>query len=53
MKEERRKAPRALAEHLVSDALVGKQGEPDQMGMARTVDLSEGGVSVGDEDDQW
>lgn len=44
MKEERRKWPRILAEHLVSYAHLDEQEEPHQMGMARTLDLSEGGI---------
>jgi hypothetical protein len=42
--EERRKWPRVLAEHLVSYAHFDEQGEPDDVGMARTLDLSEGGI---------
>ncbi len=44
MKEERRKRPRVLAEHLVSYKVVDERGETDEMGMARTLDLSEGGL---------
>lgn len=42
--EERRKWPRVLAEHLVSYAHFDEHGEPDDVGMARTLDLSEGGI---------
>jgi hypothetical protein len=42
--EERRESPRVLAEHLVSYAHFDEQGEPDDMGMARTLDLSERGI---------
>jgi hypothetical protein len=42
--EERRKWPRILAEHLVSYAHFDEEGEPDDVGMARTLDLSEGGI---------
>jgi len=44
MKEERRKTPRALVEHLVSYTVLDERGETDEMGMARTLDLSEGGI---------
>jgi hypothetical protein len=44
MREERRRWPRVPTEHLVSYTLFDAQGEPDGMGMARTRDLSEGGV---------
>jgi c-di-GMP-binding flagellar brake protein YcgR len=42
--EERRKWPRIPAEHLVSYARFDEHGELDQRGMARTLDLSEGGM---------
>lgn len=42
--EERRKSPRVVAEHLVSYAHFDEQGEPDDVGMARTLDLSERGI---------
>jgi hypothetical protein len=42
--EERRKWPRIPAEHLVSYTLYDEEGEPDDMGMARTLDLGEGGI---------
>jgi hypothetical protein len=42
--EERREWPRVLAQHLVSYAHFDEQGEPDDVGMARTLDLSEGGI---------
>jgi len=42
--EERRKWPRIQAEHLVSYAHFDEHGEPDERGMARTLDLSEGGM---------
>ena len=44
MNEERRKWPRIPAEHLVSYTHYDEEGEPDDMGMARTLDLSEGGI---------
>jgi len=44
MKEERRKTPRVLAEHLVSYLVLDERGETDEMSMARTLDLSEGGI---------
>ncbi len=44
MKEERRKTPRVPVEHLVSYKVVDERGETDDMGMARTLDLSEGGL---------
>ncbi len=44
MKEERRKTPRVPTEHLVSYKVVDERGETDEMGMARTLDLSEGGL---------
>ena len=44
MKEERRRTPRVLAEHLVSYTVLDERGETDEMGMARTLDLSEGGI---------
>jgi c-di-GMP-binding flagellar brake protein YcgR len=44
MREERRKWPRVPTEHLVSYTHFDGQGEPDEMGMARTLDLSEGGI---------
>jgi hypothetical protein len=42
--EERRRSPRVVAEHLVSYAHFDEQGEPDDVGMARTLDLSEFGI---------
>ena len=42
--EERRKWPRIPAEHLVSYTHYDEEGEPDDMGMARTLDLGEGGI---------
>ncbi len=42
--KERRKSPRIQAEHLVSYAHFDEHEEPDDMGMARTLDLSEGGM---------
>jgi c-di-GMP-binding flagellar brake protein YcgR len=42
--EERRKWPRIRAEHLVSYARFDEHGELDERGMARTLDLSEGGM---------
>jgi hypothetical protein len=42
--EERRKCPRVPAEHLVSYTHYDEEGDPDDMGMARTLDLSEGGI---------
>ncbi len=44
MHEERRRWPRVLAEHLVSYSLFDDQAEPIAMGMARTLDVSEGGI---------
>lgn len=44
MKQERRKTPRVLAEHLVSYVLLDEQGEAQEVGMARTLDLSKGGI---------
>ena len=44
MKEERRRKPRVLAEHLVSYTVLDERGETDEMGVARTLDLSEGGI---------
>ena len=44
MKEERRRTPRVLAEHLVSYTVLDERGETDEMGVARTLDLSEGGI---------
>lgn len=44
MRQERRKSPRILAEHLVSYTILDGRGETDEMGMARTLDLSEGGL---------
>jgi hypothetical protein len=42
--EERRESPRIVAKHLVSYAHFDEQGEPDDVGMAHTLDLSEGGI---------
>jgi c-di-GMP-binding flagellar brake protein YcgR len=42
--EERRRWARIRAEHLVSYAHFDEQGEPDERGIARTLDLSEGGM---------
>jgi hypothetical protein len=36
--------PRVPAEHLVSYTLYDEEGDPDDMAMARTLDLSEGGI---------
>jgi len=44
MKEERRRTPRVLAEHLVSYIVLDERGGTDEMGMARTLDLSRGGI---------
>ncbi len=44
MKEDRRKWPRILTEHLVAYTRLGEQAVPDEAGVARTLDLSEGGV---------
>lgn len=44
MNEDRRKWPRIPAEHLVSYTHYDEAGDPDDMGMARTLDLSEGGI---------
>ena len=44
VKEERRKSARVPAEHLVSYTHFDEEGEPEDMGMARTLDLSEGGI---------
>ncbi len=44
MKEERRKTGRVPAEHLVSYVHYDDEGQPDEQGMARTFDLSEGGM---------
>jgi c-di-GMP-binding flagellar brake protein YcgR len=43
-REERRRWTRIQAEHLVSYAHFDEHGEPDVRGMARTLDLSEGGM---------
>ena len=43
-REERRKWARVPAEHLVSYTHFDEDGEPEDMGMARTLDLSEGGI---------
>jgi c-di-GMP-binding flagellar brake protein YcgR len=42
--EERRRWARIRAEHLVSYARLDENGEPHDRGMARTLDLSEGGM---------
>jgi c-di-GMP-binding flagellar brake protein YcgR len=42
--EERRKWTRIRAEHLVSYTHFDENGEADERGMARTLDLSEGGM---------
>jgi hypothetical protein len=42
--EERRKWPRVPAEHLVSYTHYDEEGGPDDMGMARTLDLGQGGI---------
>lgn len=44
VREERRKSPRVTALHLVSYTLFDEHGNPDDEGMARTLDLSEGGM---------
>ena len=44
VKGERRKWARVPAEHLVSYTHFDEEGEPDDMGMARTLDLSGGGI---------
>lgn len=44
MKEERRRTARVLVEHLVSYVVLDERGGTDEMGMARTLDLSEGGI---------
>jgi len=44
MDEERRRWPRVLAEHLVSYSLFNGEGQAIAMGMARTLDVSEGGI---------
>lgn len=44
MKEERRKWPRILTEHLVAYTRLDEQALPDEAGVARTLDLSEGGM---------
>ena len=44
MKEERRKWPRILTEHLVAYKRLDERAVPDEAGVARTLDLSEGGV---------
>jgi len=44
MTEERRRWTRILAEHLVSYTHFDERGEPDDIGMARTLDLGEGGI---------
>ena len=43
-KEERRRWTRIPAEHLVSYTHFDEQMIPDDVGMARTLDLSEGGI---------
>ncbi len=43
-RKERRRWARIQAEHLVSYAHFDERGEPDVKGMARTLDLSEGGM---------
>jgi c-di-GMP-binding flagellar brake protein YcgR len=43
-KEERRRWTRIPAEHLVSYTHFDEQMTPDDMGVARTLDLSEGGI---------
>lgn len=42
--EERRTWPRVPAEHLVSYTSYDEEGDPEDMGTARTLDLSEGGI---------
>lgn len=44
VKEERRKTRRVPAEHLVSYVHYDDEGQSDEKGMARTLDLSEGGM---------
>ena len=46
MKEERRRTARALVEHLVSYVVSDERGGTEEMGMARTLDLSEGGIML-------
>jgi len=44
MKKERRRWTRIPVEHLVSYTIFDGQGEPEEMGMTRTLDLGGGGV---------
>jgi hypothetical protein len=46
MTKERRKWPRVPAEHLVSFTVFGQQGEPEEKGTARTLDLGGGGAAL-------
>jgi hypothetical protein len=44
MNEERRKWPRILTEHLVAYTRLDEEAVPDEAGVARTLDLSRGGL---------
>ena len=44
MKQDRRKWPRILTEHLVAYTRLDNEVVPDEAGVARTLDLSQGGV---------
>ncbi len=44
--QERRQSPRFPSEHLIAYTYWGSDRQPNEMGMAKTLDLSEGGVKI-------